>query len=308
MDDMESEIRETKSAERAVGGETHRRALSRELLLRTALSIVDEEGLESLTLRALGRRLGVSQTAVYRHIPDKAALLDGIAEQIWRDVVAGLGAGSDVGAKSGTTAGATVDMTTIASASMDAADGADANAATDAEAGAGSSMGTGPRRNARMHNTGAGANGFDFRQFVHDYALSLRSTLLQHPNTAVLMATHPISTPEQYRLIADVLRSVASASSSASDAIRQPDRMLADLTGLIQSVTVLTIGYVIAEVTKPAGGAGGEPSEAAMHEAMLQSEELQQFLAPLADPERTWSMGREFERALNAMLAGWGIE
>jgi AcrR family transcriptional regulator len=308
MDDMESEMRETKSAERLFGGETRRRALNRELLLRTALSIVDEEGLESLTLRALGRRLGVSQTAVYRHIPDKAALLDGIAEQIWRDVVAGLGAGSDVGAKSGTTAGATGGVTAIALASTDAADGAETGTATDAGDGAESSMGTGSRRNASMHNTGAVANGFDFRQFVHDYALSLRSTLLQHPNTAVLMATHPISTPEQYRLIADVLRSVASASSSASDAIRQPDCMPDDLTGLIQSVTVLTTGYVIAEVTKPAGGAGGKPSEAAMRDAMLQSEELRQFLAPLADPERAWSMGREFERALNAMLDGWGIE
>ncbi|MCI1673669.1 MAG: TetR family transcriptional regulator [Bifidobacterium tibiigranuli] len=264
---MESEIRETKGAGRVLGGETRRRALNRELLLRTALSIVDEEGLESLTLRALGKRPGVSQTAVYRHIPDKAALLDGIVEQIWRDVVAGLGAKSD-------------------------AEGEESGGREDG---------------------GADIEGTpDFRQLARNYALSLRSTLLRHPNTAVLMATHPISTPEQYGLIASALHTVALASSAAStsvsDAVRQPNCRPADLTGLIQSVTVLTTGYVIAEVTKPVGGAGGEPSEAAMREAMLQSEELQQFLAPLADPERAWSMEREFERALNAMLDGWGVE
>ena len=32
----------------------------------------------------MGKRLGVSQAAFYRHFPDKAALLEGIAEQVWR--------------------------------------------------------------------------------------------------------------------------------------------------------------------------------------------------------------------------------
>jgi len=46
--------------------------------------MVDEEGLSALSLRSLGKRLGVSQAAFYRHFPDKAALLEGIAEQVWR--------------------------------------------------------------------------------------------------------------------------------------------------------------------------------------------------------------------------------
>ncbi len=49
-----------------------------------ALDLVDEEGLSALSLRSLGKRLGVSQAAFYRHFPDKAALLEGIAEQVWR--------------------------------------------------------------------------------------------------------------------------------------------------------------------------------------------------------------------------------
>ena len=63
---------------------SRQRALSREIILSTALDLVDEEGLSALSLRSLGKRLGVSQAAFYRHFPDKAALLEGIAEQVWR--------------------------------------------------------------------------------------------------------------------------------------------------------------------------------------------------------------------------------
>lgn len=60
------------------------RALSRDIILSAALELVDDEGLSALSLRSLGKRLGVSQAAFYRHIPDKAALLEGISEQVWR--------------------------------------------------------------------------------------------------------------------------------------------------------------------------------------------------------------------------------
>ena len=63
---------------------SRQRALTREIILSTALDLVDEEGLSALSLRSLGKRLGVSQAAFYRHFPDKAALLEGIAEQVWR--------------------------------------------------------------------------------------------------------------------------------------------------------------------------------------------------------------------------------
>jgi len=63
---------------------SRQRALSREIILSTALDMVDEEGLSALSLRSLGKRLGVSQAAFYRHFPDKAALLEGISEQVWR--------------------------------------------------------------------------------------------------------------------------------------------------------------------------------------------------------------------------------
>ena len=45
---------------------------------------MDEKGLSSLSLRALGQRLGVSQAAFYRHVPNKSALLEGVSEEMLR--------------------------------------------------------------------------------------------------------------------------------------------------------------------------------------------------------------------------------
>ena len=47
----------------------------RETLVSAAAEITAEAGLESLTLRMLSERVGVSRTAPYRHFADKAALL-----------------------------------------------------------------------------------------------------------------------------------------------------------------------------------------------------------------------------------------
>ena len=47
----------------------------RETLLEAALGQLAERGAEQLSLRSLAREVGVSQTAPYRHFPDKEALL-----------------------------------------------------------------------------------------------------------------------------------------------------------------------------------------------------------------------------------------
>ena len=44
-----------------------------------AVRTIQAEGVERLTLRAVGRRLGVSRTALYRHFTDKSALLAAVA-------------------------------------------------------------------------------------------------------------------------------------------------------------------------------------------------------------------------------------
>ena len=56
--------------------------LTRERVLTAAVRIVDKEGLEALTMRRLGQALGVEAMSLYRHVPGRAALLDGIHETI----------------------------------------------------------------------------------------------------------------------------------------------------------------------------------------------------------------------------------
>ena len=57
-----------------------RRPLSRDIVLRTALKLVDSEGLEALSMRRLGKELGVEAMSLYNHVPNKSALLDGLVE------------------------------------------------------------------------------------------------------------------------------------------------------------------------------------------------------------------------------------
>ncbi len=67
-------------------GSTLRVPLTREHIVEAALAIVDADGAESLTMRRLGQRLGVDPMAVYHHLPNKAAVLDGIIEHLWDEV------------------------------------------------------------------------------------------------------------------------------------------------------------------------------------------------------------------------------
>ncbi len=57
-------------------------ALSRAQILDTAFEILESDGIEGLTVRALAGKLGVAVTAIYWHVGDKQALLDGLVERI----------------------------------------------------------------------------------------------------------------------------------------------------------------------------------------------------------------------------------
>src|ERR1700722_6454499 len=59
---------------------------SRAEVLEAALRIVDEHGLERLTMRRLGAQLGVDPMTVYHHVPDKAALFDGLIERVLAEI------------------------------------------------------------------------------------------------------------------------------------------------------------------------------------------------------------------------------
>jgi AcrR family transcriptional regulator len=53
-------------------------------LLDEALATIRAEGVDGLTLREIGARLGVSRTALYRHFADKRALLAAVATEGFR--------------------------------------------------------------------------------------------------------------------------------------------------------------------------------------------------------------------------------
>jgi AcrR family transcriptional regulator len=54
--------------------------ITRALILTTALEIIDRDGIDALTMRRLGQALHRDPMTLYRHAPNKASLLDGIAE------------------------------------------------------------------------------------------------------------------------------------------------------------------------------------------------------------------------------------
>ena len=56
----------------------------RRALLDEALAMIRADGVDALTLRAIGERLGVSRTALYRHFADKSALLAAVATEGFR--------------------------------------------------------------------------------------------------------------------------------------------------------------------------------------------------------------------------------
>ncbi|WP_297596192.1 TetR/AcrR family transcriptional regulator [Mycobacterium sp.] len=54
--------------------------VSRSVILQRALQLVDRDGADGLSMRRLSEAVGRDPTVIYRHVPNKAALLDGVAE------------------------------------------------------------------------------------------------------------------------------------------------------------------------------------------------------------------------------------
>ncbi|MEU3525334.1 TetR/AcrR family transcriptional regulator C-terminal domain-containing protein [Streptomyces sp. NPDC038707] len=66
-----------------------RTPLDRGRVVGTALRLLNEVGLEGLTLRAIARELDVKAPALYWHFRDKQALLDEMATEMYRRMAAG---------------------------------------------------------------------------------------------------------------------------------------------------------------------------------------------------------------------------
>lgn len=56
--------------------------ITRSLILQTALTIIDRDGADSLSMRRLSEAVGRDPAVLYRHVPNKAAVLDGVAELV----------------------------------------------------------------------------------------------------------------------------------------------------------------------------------------------------------------------------------
>ena len=69
------------------GAETDRRAarrspLDRTRIVRAAIRIGDAEGLEAVTMRRIGRELRTGAMSLYRHVPDKGALIGLMIDEV----------------------------------------------------------------------------------------------------------------------------------------------------------------------------------------------------------------------------------
>jgi AcrR family transcriptional regulator len=60
--------------------------LTRNRILRTAIALADEAGIESLSMRRLGQALGVEAMSLYHHVANKEDLLDGMVDVVFGEV------------------------------------------------------------------------------------------------------------------------------------------------------------------------------------------------------------------------------
>jgi AcrR family transcriptional regulator len=57
--------------------------ITRAAVLAKALEIIDSDGVEGLSMRRLGEAVGRDPMVLYRHVPNKAAVFDGVVEMVF---------------------------------------------------------------------------------------------------------------------------------------------------------------------------------------------------------------------------------
>ncbi|WP_327150106.1 TetR/AcrR family transcriptional regulator C-terminal domain-containing protein [Nocardia sp. NBC_01329] len=60
--------------------------VTRAAVLNAALGIVDRDGVDGLSMRRLAEAVGRDPMVIYRHVPNKAAVLDGVAEVVFAEL------------------------------------------------------------------------------------------------------------------------------------------------------------------------------------------------------------------------------
>jgi AcrR family transcriptional regulator len=64
-----------------------RRQIDRVAVIETGRAIANEQGIEAVSMHSVARGLGVTPMALYRHVRDKSALLDGLVATVYGDVL-----------------------------------------------------------------------------------------------------------------------------------------------------------------------------------------------------------------------------
>lgn len=57
--------------------------ITRDAVLTSALAIIDRDGVPALSMRRLGEAVGRDPMVLYRHVPSKSAVLDGVVEMVF---------------------------------------------------------------------------------------------------------------------------------------------------------------------------------------------------------------------------------
>ena len=65
---------------------TKRTPLTRERVLRAAIALADERGVQELTMRKLAKELGVEAMSLYNHVAGKGDLLDGMIDLVFAEI------------------------------------------------------------------------------------------------------------------------------------------------------------------------------------------------------------------------------
>ena len=65
-----------------------RAPLTRDRVLRTAITLADERGVGELTMRKLAKELGVEAMSLYNHVANKGDLLDGMIDIVFSEIEA----------------------------------------------------------------------------------------------------------------------------------------------------------------------------------------------------------------------------
>jgi AcrR family transcriptional regulator len=60
--------------------------LTRDRVLRAAIELADDAGIESVSMRKLGQALGVEAMSLYNHVANKDDILDGIADHVLKEI------------------------------------------------------------------------------------------------------------------------------------------------------------------------------------------------------------------------------